>query len=99
MIEVSLTISPIKDSGGRIIGASKIARDITARKQAMKALMRSHNEQAERTEELGRFNEAAVGRELRMIELKKEINELCQRNGEPMRYALEFEREEGQADA
>ena len=33
-LKVSLTISPIRDSAGRIIGASKIARDITARKQA-----------------------------------------------------------------
>ena len=32
-IEVSLTISPIRDAEGRIIGASKIARDITARKE------------------------------------------------------------------
>jgi PAS domain S-box-containing protein len=31
-IEVSVTISPIKDSLGRIVGASKIARDITERK-------------------------------------------------------------------
>jgi PAS domain S-box-containing protein len=33
-IEVSLTISPIRDRDGRIVGASKIARDITGRKQA-----------------------------------------------------------------
>jgi PAS domain S-box-containing protein len=32
--EVSLTVSPLKDGGGRIIGASKIARDITRLKQA-----------------------------------------------------------------
>ncbi len=32
-IDVSLTVSPIKDSTGRIIGASKIARDITERKR------------------------------------------------------------------
>jgi PAS domain S-box-containing protein len=33
-VDVSLTISPIKDSSGRIIGASKIACDISERKQA-----------------------------------------------------------------
>ena len=33
-IHVSLTISPVRDETGRIIGASKIARDITDRKQA-----------------------------------------------------------------
>jgi PAS domain S-box-containing protein len=32
-VEVSLTISPIKDSGGRVVGASTVARDITRRKQ------------------------------------------------------------------
>jgi PAS domain S-box-containing protein len=38
-IHVSLTISPIKDAGGNVIGASKIARDITDRKLAEAALM------------------------------------------------------------
>jgi PAS domain S-box-containing protein len=33
-IDISLTVSPIKDSDGKIIGASKIARDISERKQA-----------------------------------------------------------------
>jgi signal transduction histidine kinase/ActR/RegA family two-component response regulator len=33
-----LTVSPIKDAGGRIIGASKIARDITQRKRDEKSL-------------------------------------------------------------
>jgi PAS domain S-box-containing protein len=36
-IPVSLTISPIKDAAGNIIGASKIARDISERKQAEEA--------------------------------------------------------------
>ncbi|QBQ53960.1 PAS domain S-box protein [Nitrosococcus wardiae] len=40
-IDISLTISPILDDTGRIIGASKIARDITGRKQAEKALRES----------------------------------------------------------
>jgi PAS domain S-box-containing protein len=34
LIDVSLTVSPVKDTEGRIVGASKIARDITARKRA-----------------------------------------------------------------
>ena len=37
-LEVSLTISPIKDSTGVVIGASKIARDITQRKRTEEAL-------------------------------------------------------------
>ena len=38
LIDVSLTISPIKDEQGRVIGAAKIARDITQRKRTEKAL-------------------------------------------------------------
>lgn len=33
-IDISLTVSPVKDRNGRVIGASKIARDITDRKRA-----------------------------------------------------------------
>jgi len=36
MIDVSLTISPIKDASGNILGISKVARDITERKQEEK---------------------------------------------------------------
>jgi PAS domain S-box-containing protein len=38
-LHVSLTISPIKDDSGQVIGASKIARDITDRKRAEAALL------------------------------------------------------------
>jgi len=55
--------------------------DVTARKQAEDALLASNAE-------LTRFNQAAVGRELRMIELKKEINDLCAAAGQPPRYRL-----------
>ena len=34
LIDISLTVSPLKDADGRIVGASKIARDITERKRA-----------------------------------------------------------------
>ncbi|HWF59363.1 MAG TPA: chemotaxis protein CheB [Nitrospira sp.] len=72
--------------------------DVTERKRAVEALAASHAELQTYAEELARFNRAAVGRELQMIELKKEINELCQRHGEPARYPLEFEREEKDTD-
>jgi PAS domain S-box-containing protein len=42
LIDVSLTVSPIQDASGNIIGASKIARDITDRKQAEAQLRESH---------------------------------------------------------
>jgi PAS domain S-box-containing protein len=38
LIDISLTVSPIKGPNGQIVGASKIARDITEQKQARKAL-------------------------------------------------------------
>ena len=38
LIEVSVTISPVKDEVGKVVGASAIARDITKRKQAEAAL-------------------------------------------------------------
>ena len=41
LLDVSLTISPVRDSSGRVIGASKVARDITEQKQAERALRES----------------------------------------------------------
>jgi PAS domain S-box-containing protein len=44
LIDISLTVSPIKNSLGNIIGASKIARDITERKRAEAAARRAEQE-------------------------------------------------------
>ena len=43
LIEVSVSISPLVDSRGRLIGASKIGRDITARRHFERALAESEN--------------------------------------------------------
>ena len=51
-----------------------IVRDITERKRAEEAL-------TQRVEELERFHRLTVGRELRMIELKRQINELSEQLG------------------
>ena len=34
LVEVSLTVSPVRDREGRVVGASKIARDVTGRERA-----------------------------------------------------------------
>jgi PAS domain S-box-containing protein len=34
LVDISLTVSPISDSAGKVIGASKVARDITERRRA-----------------------------------------------------------------
>ena len=38
-VDVSLTVSPVKDAAGRVIGASKIARDITAQKETQSRIL------------------------------------------------------------
>jgi PAS domain S-box-containing protein len=43
LIDVSVTISPLFDSSGRLVGASKIGRDITNRRQFERALTASEN--------------------------------------------------------
>jgi len=94
---VEFSSSPLHE-GDKITGLVVVFRDITERKQAAETLAQRHAEIQSHAEELSRFNTAAVGRESRMIELKKEINELCQRQGEAAHYPLEFESEEKEAD-
>jgi PAS domain S-box-containing protein len=44
LIEVALTISPVRDQTGQIVGASKILRDITERKRIERELQETHAE-------------------------------------------------------
>lgn len=55
-VDVSLTISPIRDAEGRLVGASKVARDITARRRAEEALARAKEVAEEATRELESFS-------------------------------------------
>ncbi len=41
MVQISMTVSPVRGANGRILGASKIARDITAQRQAQAELKQS----------------------------------------------------------
>jgi PAS domain S-box-containing protein len=57
LINVSLTVSPVKDSLGRVIGASKIARDITGRVKNAQRLARLNADLQRTNENLARSNE------------------------------------------
>jgi PAS domain S-box-containing protein len=57
LVEISLTVSPIRAADGTIIGASKVARDISERKQAEQAL----SEQAEIIETVYRLGQTLAG--------------------------------------
>jgi PAS domain S-box-containing protein len=60
-IPISLTISPMKDSEGRVVGASTIARDIIERKRAEEALQRCEAEAKAHAEELAVILDAVPG--------------------------------------
>jgi PAS domain S-box-containing protein len=64
--------------------------DITERRKNEKLLKDHAQEIDARNAEMTRFLEAATGRELRMVELKKEVNAFAQCMGEPMPYKLDF---------
>ena len=71
LVQVSLSVSPITDANGTIVGASKIARDITERKQAeieREQLLASERQALERAESEARMKDeflAILSHELR----------------------------------
>jgi PAS domain S-box-containing protein len=76
LVEISLTVSPIKDADGAIIGASKIARDITTHKQAETALREARDELVKSNAELEqRVKERTAELELANAALLADIEE------------------------
>jgi len=71
LLNISLTVSPVKDRSGRVVGASKVARDITERKRAeeeLERLLASEKESRRQAEEASRLKDeflAVVSHELR----------------------------------
>ena len=69
---------PIKYAG-KIVATTLISTDITEKKRIEEELRKKH-------EELQQFKEFTVGRELKMVDLKKEVNELLGKLGRKPKY-------------
>ncbi|MEY2429153.1 MAG: two-component system, chemotaxis family, CheB/CheR fusion protein [Verrucomicrobiota bacterium] len=70
LIDVSVMVSPIKDASGKVIGAAKVARDITTHRLAEEALLTANNKIARHAHELEKVVEERTG------ELRETIGEL-----------------------
>ena len=76
LTDVLYNATVYKDVRGNVLGIFAAARDITAQKKAEAQVAEQRARELERLAELERFQKLTVGRELKMIELKKEIAEL-----------------------
>jgi PAS domain S-box-containing protein len=102
-LDISLTISPVKDSTGRVVGASKVARDISERKRAEQ----THKEaelsarllqvQDEERRRISRELHDGVGQLLRAVGMnvsqilteKGKLSPAAVRSAEDMRFSIE----------
>ncbi len=82
LTDVLYNASVYKDTRGNVIGVFAAARDVTARKRAEEELAEQRRRELDRLAELEKFQRLTVGRELKMVELKKEIEELTRENDE-----------------
>ncbi len=80
LTDVLYNASVYKDTSGNVLGVFAAARDVTARKRAEKELAEQRRRELDRLAELEKFQKLTVGRELKMVELKKEIEELKREN-------------------
>jgi PAS domain S-box-containing protein len=80
-IYLSGIASLIYDASGQVAGAIESLRDATERKHLEEEMRRNF-------EELERFNKLAIGREIKMIRLKQEVNELRIQSGEVEKYKI-----------
>jgi len=85
LTEVLYNASVYRDAGGRVLGVFAAARDVTDRKRAESEVTKQRARELDRLAELERFQKLTVGRELRMIELKKEIEDLRAAAGSTLR--------------
>jgi len=73
--------APVFSKKGEFLGIRGSNRDCSARKKAESLLLKKINE-------LERFNNLTIDRELRMIDLKKEVNKLLAELGKKEKYRI-----------
>ena len=76
LTDVLYNASVFKDTRGNVLGVFAAARDVTARKRAEAELAEQRSRELDRLADLEKFQRLTVGRELKMVELKKEIETL-----------------------
>jgi PAS domain S-box-containing protein len=72
LTEVLYNASVYRDAAGKVLGVFAAARDVTNQNQAQQTIAQQQATALDRLAELEQFQRLAVGRELKMIELKKE---------------------------
>ena len=80
VIPTTLNASALRDSDGKVIGAIGILRDMRAYEEVVRDLERSKTDLQEKILDLEKFEEVVVGRELKMIALEKELEDLRRQN-------------------
>ncbi len=76
IIPTTLNASALRDTDWRVIGAIGILRDMRAYEKVVRDLQESKAELQEKILDLEKFEEVVVGRELKMIALEKEVENL-----------------------
>ena len=76
IIPTTLNASALRDADGKVIGAIGILRDMRAYEKVVRDLQESKSELQEKILDLEKFEEVVVGRELKMIALEKEVENL-----------------------
>lgn len=86
-----IDVRPWYDSGTNIGGIVVFCEDITSRRDSAMSV-------DAQMEELRRWHQATLGREVRILELKREVNRLLRAEGKPVRYASASDCEDGRLD-
>jgi PAS domain S-box-containing protein len=82
LADVLYNASIYRNARGEVVGVFAAARDVTARKKAEAELAEQRRRELERLADLEKFQRLTVGRELKMVKLKQEIEDLRRENEE-----------------